>query len=153
MIVLDVNVLVVGDRCDVAGHQPVKDWPEVAAVGPRTIGVPSLSLVGYLRLVTKHRVFAQPTALAEALTFCDALLAAPAVRRVSAGPGHRSSFRRLMTGLSLRSNEVPDAHLAAPALENDAVLRHVRPRLRAIPETGGRRSRRGVAAGWRRRAG
>ena len=122
MILLDVNVLVAANRADLPQHQAVKGWLEQSLDGASTVGLPSASLVGYLRLVTNHRVFVQPTSPDDALAFCDAVLAAPAARRVSPGPGHWARFRGLVSELALRANDLPDAHLAALALEHDATL-------------------------------
>ena len=86
------------------------------------IGLPDETLMGFLRLVTNHRIHPVPTPPEEALAFCDALLAGPAVQRVAAGAEHWAHFRALVSDLNLRAKDIPDAHLAALALERGADL-------------------------------
>lgn len=121
MILLDVNVLVRTFRQDVPGPD-VSGWTHRVLVGAEPVGVADLVLSSFLRLVTNHRIFPEPAPPELAVAFCDKLLSAPAAVALAAGPRHWAVMRELVLGLGLRASDVPDAHLAALALERNATL-------------------------------
>lgn len=120
MLCVDVNVLIYAHRPDLPEHQAYKSWWEGAANGEEPVGVPDLVLSGFLRVITSRRVFSEPTSSAVAWGQVDALGSAPAVTRLSPGERHWSLFRSLADTISARGNDVPDAYLAAYAVENNA---------------------------------
>jgi uncharacterized protein len=74
-------------------------------------------LSGFLRVVTHPRVFRIPTPLERALEFASALRDQPNAVAVSPGPRHWAIFERLCRDAAARGNLVPDAYLAALAIE------------------------------------
>jgi len=122
VILLDVNVLVLSNRIDMPRHEPARNWLEQRLADTEVVGLPDSSLAGYLRLVINHRIFPNPTSPQDAIAFCAALLGAPAARRVSPGTGHWQVFVDFINDLGLRANDIPDAHLAALAVEHGAAL-------------------------------
>jgi toxin-antitoxin system PIN domain toxin len=78
-------------------------------------------LSAVVRLATNSRVFARPDTTGAALDYLDVLLDEPA-QLVSEGDRHWPRFASLCRDLQLRGNLVPDAHLAALALEQGAEL-------------------------------
>ena len=86
----DVNVLVYAHRSDAARHQDYADWLRGLLAGPEPYGISDLVLSGFLRIVTNPKVFRQPTPVETGL--CR-----------SAG---------------VKGNLVPDAYLAALAIES-----------------------------------
>ena len=120
MLMLDVNVCVYAFRGESRGHAEFKGWLEQALSGPEPVGLPEQVLSSTIRLVTNHRIYQEPSTPAEALSFCDALLDAPAAMRVRAGERHWGIFRGLVSRHGLRGNDIPDAYLAALALEQGA---------------------------------
>lgn len=120
MLLLDVNVCVYAFRGESPRHAQFKGWLEEVLSGPEPVGVPEQVLASLIRLVTNHRVYRDPSTPAAALSFCDALLSAPAGMRVRAGERHWGIFRGLVSEHSLRGNDIPDAYLAALALEQNA---------------------------------
>ena len=117
---VDVNVLVDAHRPEAADHERVRAWLDSARRGPEPLGLPTLTASGFLRVVTHPRVFREPTPLDVALALVDALVASPAVVLVEPGERHWRIFRDLCAALRLRGNDVPDAYLAAVALEQGA---------------------------------
>jgi uncharacterized protein len=85
------------------------------------VGFSDVVLMGVLRLATNPRVFVRPDTASSAAAYVDALLEAPG-RLVTSGPAHWARFVGLCRSLSLRGNLVPDAHLAALAIEHGACL-------------------------------
>lgn len=74
-------------------------------------------LASFLRIVTNHRVYREPTPPGAALAFCEAVLTAPSAVPVRPGARHWTIFTGLCTTVGARGNTVPDAYLAALAIE------------------------------------
>lgn len=119
---VDVNVLVYAHRADVPEHEAHRTWLDLARRGPEPLGVPTVVASGFLRIVTHPRIFELPTPIDEALSFLDALHRSPAVVPLTPGPGHWSAFIDLCRRIGARGNQVPDAYIAAHALEQGATL-------------------------------
>lgn len=86
----------------------------------QSYGVAEIVLGGFLRVVTHPKVFKQPTPLAQALAFCNALRSRPNASVLSPGQRHWQIFTGLCTEVGARGNLVPDAYLAAIAIETDS---------------------------------
>ncbi len=120
MLMVDVNVCVYAFRRESRMHAEFKGWLEQALSGSEPVGLPEQVLSSAIRLVTNHRIYGDPSTPAEALSFCDAILDAPAAMRVRPGERHWRIFHGLVAQHGLRGNDVPDAYLAALALEQGA---------------------------------
>ena len=117
MVLPDVNVLVYAHREDTALHAPCLEWLERTVNGHEAYGVSELVLSGFLRVVTHPKVFARPSALADALLFAEQLRSPPQCVPVAPGPRHWELFRSLCADAAAKGNLVPDAYLAAMAIE------------------------------------
>ena len=120
----DVNVLVAASRADHPHHAYAHTWLLSAMEAART-GVP-LGLLGkvvasYLRLVTHRKVFAEPTPMANAIAYVDALLQRPGVTMLTAQDDW-GLLKKLCLELDLRDNQVPDAWIAASVLQRQETL-------------------------------
>ena len=82
--------------------------------------MPTLSLSGFLRIVTHPKIFKDPTPMATALTFVEILCAAPNHVEVQPGPRHWHLFLDLCRTGDLRGNNIPDAYFAAMAIERNS---------------------------------
>lgn len=120
VLIADVNLFVYAHRQDSPGAAELASWLPAALCGPEPLGVSEAVLASFVRLVTNHRVFREPTAPEQALEFCDAVLAAPSSVAVRPGPRHWAIFSGLCHAVSARGNVVPDAFLAALAIEHGA---------------------------------
>jgi toxin-antitoxin system PIN domain toxin len=69
--------------------------------------------MGYLRLATHPAIFDHPFSPNEALANIEALLSLPTVRTAAEDAGFWRLFRSVASGLVVRGNLVPDAHLVA----------------------------------------
>jgi toxin-antitoxin system PIN domain toxin len=117
----DVNVLLAGFRADHIHHRPARAFLEAARGQPAILGISDVALTSLVRLATNPRVFVQPDSVDAVLDYIDALLDPPA-EIVTAGSGHWPRFAGLCREHNLRGNLVPDAYLAALALEQRAEL-------------------------------
>jgi toxin-antitoxin system PIN domain toxin len=120
MLCVDVNVLIYAHRSDLDEHSDYRDLLERLANDDEPLGIPDLGLVGFVRIMTSRRIFAEPTSADDAWTAVDALLAAPSTMRLSSGKRHWTLFRELAADIDARGNDISDAYLAAYALENNA---------------------------------
>ncbi len=122
MLIPDVNVLVGAFREDAPGHAALREWLDAALRGDAVVGVLDAVLCGFLRIVTHPRIFDPPTPLDAALDFGNRLRGHDRVVVLEPGPRHWSVFARLCREADARGNLVPDAYLAALALERGAEL-------------------------------
>lgn len=122
MICLDVNVLVNAHRLDAADHERYADLLVGLVTGSEPVGLPDVVLSGFLRVVTNRRVFQVPTPSATALEFVDQLVSSPAGILLCATERHWPTFVDLAQDLGALGNDIPDAYIAAYAVENNATL-------------------------------
>jgi uncharacterized protein len=118
VVLPDVNVLVYAHRQDALHHVRYRDWLENVINGDEAYGLSELVLSGFVRVATHPKVFAKPSALPDALAFARQLRGRP--NCVSVGPGlrHWEIFCALCAGAGAKGNLVPDAYLAAMAIES-----------------------------------
>jgi toxin-antitoxin system PIN domain toxin len=114
----DVNVLVYAHREDARDHLRFREWLDGVVGGPEAFGLSDLILSGFLRVVTHPRVFVNPTPLDLAIRFAEALRAVPTCVRLEPGDRHWHIFTGLCREAGARGNLVPDAWLAALAIES-----------------------------------
>jgi hypothetical protein len=115
---LDVNVLVYAHRADSPHHDACRRFLEEEASSPSLFGAPALALSGFLRVTTHPRVFETPTPPHDAMEFVTALTDRPNFMTVYPGTRHWSIFADLLQATHSRGNLVPDAYLAAMAIES-----------------------------------
>jgi hypothetical protein len=118
VILVDVNVLVYGFREDASGHARYLNWWEQQAGSPQAFGVADLVLSGFLRIVTHPRVFDPPSPLEDALRFVERIKRLRNYVEIRPGPRHWDIFLNLCRRANARGNLVPDAYLAALAIES-----------------------------------
>ena len=75
-------------------------------------------LNGVIRIATHPKVFVVPSKLEEVIEFCNALLNQPHCLIIQPGERHWEIFVRLCLEADARGNLVPDAWLAALAIES-----------------------------------
>jgi toxin-antitoxin system PIN domain toxin len=117
---VDVSILVYAHRPESPDHDLFRAWLDAARRHPEPLGVSDLVLSGFLRLVTNPRIFREPTPLEIALRFVEAIRDSPAAIPVTPGDRHWAIFTDLCTRVDAKANTVPDAYLAALAIEHGA---------------------------------
>ena len=117
MLLPDVNVLVYAHRQDAPDHHAYRDWLEDVINGDEAYAIAELVLSGFVRVVTHPKVFRHPSQLDDALAFCEQVASQDNCVRVAPGPRHWPLFERLCREAGARGNLVPDAYLAALAIE------------------------------------
>src|SRR5680860_642094 len=92
---VDVNVLVYAHRPESPDHDRYLAWLDAARRADEPLGIPTLSLSGFLRVVTHPKVFREPTPVPQALAFVDVLRQAPNHLEVRPGSRHWELFADL----------------------------------------------------------
>jgi toxin-antitoxin system PIN domain toxin len=118
MILFDVNVLVYAHRVDAPAHAAYRHWLEGVINGDQAYGFNDLVLSGFLRIVTHPRIFDPPSTMDQALAFVNQVRDQPNAVLISPGPRHWSLFNSLCKTAGVKGNLVPDAYLAALAIES-----------------------------------
>ena len=118
MILLDVNVLVYAYRADTPNHEVYRQWLEAVINSEQAYGMSDLVLSGFLRIVTHPRIFAPPSSIREAMQFVTAVRQQPNCVNIIPGSRHWQIFQSLCREPGIKGNLVPDAYLAALAIES-----------------------------------
>lgn len=121
MLLPDVNVLLAGFRTDHVHHKLARRFLERARGGDIAIGLNDVALASVIRLATNARVFRRPDTTEAVIEYLEVLLDPPG-QLLRPGRAHWPRFTELCRHLQLRANHVPDAYLAALALEQGAEL-------------------------------
>jgi toxin-antitoxin system PIN domain toxin len=118
MLLPDVNVLIYAHRQDAPDHVAYREWLQRVIDDDAAFGLADLVLSGFVRVVTHARVFNPPSSIDEALAFVTVLRGRPNCVTIGPGPRHWDLFTSLCRRAGARGNLVPDAFLAALAIES-----------------------------------
>jgi hypothetical protein len=100
----------------------VRDWLDGQIDGDDRVGLPWSSLLGFLRIATNPRAFPHALATASAWDHVMAWLSAETVWIPHPTDAHPKVLGTLLSQPGIRGNLVPDAHLAALAIEHGLTL-------------------------------
>lgn len=114
----DVNVLVYAHRTEYPEHEGYRRWLLDTMGGTEAYAVSNSVLSGFIRVVTNPRIFRTPTSPAEAVRAAELVRGRPNCVSLSPGGRHWNIFARLCQEVGARGNVVPDAYLAALAIEH-----------------------------------
>ena len=103
-------------------HEEYRGWLRSVAEGAEPYGIPDVVAMGFLRVVTHPKVWAVPTPIDTALEAMRVARERPNHVHVSPGPRHWGLFADLCRSAAAKGNLVPDAFLAAVAIESGAEL-------------------------------
>lgn len=118
----DVNVLLYVVNSDAVQHVAARRWLEEAFAEAPGVGFTWHALTGFLRLSTAGVVMPSPLPVDSALSVVGEWLAHPRARILHPADQHPAVLARLLVGAGRAGNLVPDAHLAAIAIEHGAVI-------------------------------
>lgn len=116
-MIVDANLLLYAVDADSPHHVPASEWLVEALNGDRRVGLPWQSLGAFLRIATHPRIAANPLTPGEAQGHVDAWLAAGPVWVPPATESTARIYAQLARAHLVTGNLVPDAQLAALALE------------------------------------
>ena len=118
MILLDVNVFVYAFHEGAPEHTRYREWLDDVVASPEPYGISELVLSGFIRIATHPRIFDPPAPVEGALEFAEAVRSQPNAVTITPGPRHWEIFGALCETAGAKGNLVPDAYLAALAIES-----------------------------------
>ncbi len=121
MILVDANLLVYAHSRSFPQHEPARAWLDGRLNGPAPIGLPWPSLLAFVRIISNPRVVDRPRSLPEAWSQVEAWLDCSPTWIPLPTEHHRETLGELLRVVP-RGNLVPDAHLAALAVEHGLTL-------------------------------
>lgn len=122
MILVDANLLIYAYVPELPQHEAARSWWEEQLNTAPRVGLPWPSLLAFVRLVTNPRVFERPASIEEAWGRVEEWLNLPSVWIPLPTERHPEVLEELMRRAVDRAQLVPDAHLAALAIENGLIL-------------------------------
>jgi len=122
VLVLDVNVVLVAHRDDHPDHATLRGWFDEILVGTEPFSVPTVVWGSFLRLATKRGILDPPSSLSQAFAFIEAVRAQPHYLSLEPGPQHFELLRRVCEDSGATGDLVPDAIIAAIALEHGGAV-------------------------------
>jgi len=122
MILLDSNLLVYAHVSSFGQHQRARVWLDDRLSGPTPVGLPWESLLGFVRLVSNPRIFERPETVGAAWSQAREWLSSPVVWLPLPTERHAQILDGFLGSAASRASHVPDAHLAALAIEHGLTL-------------------------------
>jgi toxin-antitoxin system PIN domain toxin len=122
VILIDVNLLIYATSERVRQHRDALSWFAAQLNGSTRVGLPWHSLLGYLRIVTNRRAFTGAVGMTAAWTQIEEWLSCEPVWIPQPTEQHSEVLGRLLAQSGIFGDLVPDAHLAALAIEHGLTL-------------------------------
>lgn len=122
MILVDANLLVYASVESFPRHERARQWLDGRLNGAAPVGLPWSSLLAFLRVTTNPRVFERPATMPAAWRQVLAWLACEPVWIPEPTERHAEILGELLAAPGVHANLVPDAHLAALAIEHGLIV-------------------------------
>jgi hypothetical protein len=117
VIVLDANVLVYAYDSTSDRHAGVRAWLERILNGDEAVGLPLVSALAFIRIVTNPAVMDQPMPPVDAVEVIASIVSRRAVTVLEPTERHWEVLAQLVATGKAKGPLVMDAHIAALALE------------------------------------
>lgn len=117
-MLIDANLLLFAVDAGSPWHERAAEWFTAQLNGDRRVGIPWESLAAFVRIATHPRASDRPLQPDEAWSFVEEWLAVPTVWIPQPTDAHADVLSSLVRRYRLAGNLVPDAHLAAIAIEH-----------------------------------
>lgn len=122
MILVDANVLLYAANRGAPEHERARAWLDDRLSGAVAVGLPWPSLLAFVRLASNPAILRHPVSTGDAWRQVDEWLACAPAWTPSPGDAHRGIVGGLLKAPWMTSRLVPDAHLAALAIEHGLTL-------------------------------
>lgn len=117
-MIVDANLLLFAVDSAAPQHARAAAWLEETLNGQQRVGLPWTTIAAFVRIATHPRIATSPLSIREANRFVTGWLAAPAAWVPLASDRTFGIFRSLSEAHHVTGNLVPDALLAAQAIEH-----------------------------------
>jgi len=122
LILIDANLLIYAHVSAFPQHKAAHAWLDGCLNSSAAAGLPWVSLMAFVRLVSNPRIFSRPESVTRAWTQVEQWLDCPPVWIPQPTDRHREVLGPLLRTQGGKSNLVLDAHLAALAIEHGLTL-------------------------------
>jgi len=122
MIVPDVNLLVFAYHRQSPYHEAARGWWEGLVNGTETVGIPWAVTTGFVRLMANPRVLESPMSPSAALGRVRSWFEYAHIRPLDPGLDHLTNLQSFFDAVDGGAKLVPDAHIAALAIEHQAIV-------------------------------
>lgn len=122
MILVDANLLLYAANQAAPEHEAARRWLDARLSGTARVALPWPSLLAFVRIATNPVVMSRPASMAAAWRQVKEWLAAEPVWIPNPTEQHAELMARFCTAPWMSSRLVPDAHLAALAVEHGLTL-------------------------------
>ena len=120
MIVPDTNLLLYAYNDQTPLFERARPWWENLLNGSERVGVPWVVSTGFVRLMTRPGAVSPPVHFERAVEWVREWFEVPHVIPINPGPDHLTHLLRNLAAAGVGGNLVPDAHIAALAMEYQA---------------------------------
>lgn len=122
MILVDANLLLYASNHAAPEHHRAKQWLDERLNGSTAVGLAWPSLLAFVRIATNPMVMRNPATPTEAWQQVEAWLHCEPAWIPAPGDRHQAIVAAFMTASWMTGRLVPDAHLAALAIEHGLTL-------------------------------
>ena len=122
MILVDANLLIYAHVSTFPQHERARTWLDERLNGVAPDGLPWPNILAFLRLATNPRVFERPEPMLDAWQQAMSWLQAERVWIPQPTERHQEILSELLAAPGVHANLVPDADLAALAIEHGLIL-------------------------------
>jgi toxin-antitoxin system PIN domain toxin len=122
VILVDANLLLYAHIQSYPQHEAARNWLDGRLNGTPRVGLPWPSLLAFVRIASNPRLFEQPLSVGRAWQQVASWLALESVWIPLPTARHAEVLGSLLAEATFAANLVPDAHLAALAIEHGLTL-------------------------------
>jgi len=122
VILIDAKLLIYAHISTFLQHERARAWLDECLNGVAPVGLPWPSILAFIRLTTNLRVFRLPDSVTDAWRQADAWLKSDRAWTPQPTERHAETLGQLLSAPGVHANLVPDAHLAALAIEHGLIL-------------------------------
>ncbi len=120
MTIPDTNLLVYAHREQAPQHATAAVWWQGLIEGTEQVALPWEIVISFIRIMTKPQIVTDPIPTGDLIAVVEDWLSREHVVIVLPGPRHLALVADLLTEIGIGDKFVPDAHIAALAIEHDA---------------------------------
>lgn len=122
MILVDTNLLLYAEDSLSEHHELARKWWDEQLSGSERVALCWPVLTAFIRIGTNSRLHQRPLLLKEAIERLQSWLDQPCVQLIHPTDQHWAIFQQMLRVGNATANLVPDAHLAALAVEHNCEL-------------------------------
>ena len=122
MTIIDTNILLYAYDANAKQQERAEEWLNALLSSDEQIGLPWITLWGFIRVSTNPRILSAPMESQEVFSIVRDWIAQPSVVVPEPGSRYAAILERLVVGTGARGGLVTDAAIAALAIENGATL-------------------------------